>query len=221
MNNFELSNSFVADASSSFKMICFGLLDAAYVEVYAATIVNSDWDENAISEVLVSKINNNPFSISRHITAITEKRILAGNSHVNLSKVDSAYRIDIKIGGFGWSSTEYRTEYYIEAKNIYCQSFKKTNNTSMTSHSQYIKRYLETGINNILNGHYPLDTLLLGYVLVGTVQEAVALLNGCLKNDSRCTKVIIMKDMKEFPHLLFGESEHSGGMIVEHCFLPF
>lgn len=221
MSDVGLASVYVADAASSFKMMCLGLLDTAYAEVYEAKVVNCEWDENAVSEVLVGRINDNPFAISKHITAITEKRLLPCDLQNALKKVDSTYRIDIKIGGFGWSSNEYRTECFMEAKNLYCQNFKKTDHKGWTSSTQYVKRYIETGVDNLLKGHYPIDTILLGYVLIGTVQGAVDLLNQCFGKASRNTEKIELLKFKEFPHLELGFSNHPQEITVGHCFLMF
>lgn len=222
MSNIGLASNFVTDASSSFKMLCLSLLDIAYAEVFAAKKVDREWDENAVTEVLVCSMNENPVTISRHITAITEKRLLPENLVDSLPSVDSAYRIDIKIGGFGWNNNkEYRVEYFMEAKNLYCQSFMKANNTRLTSHTHYVQRYINTGIGNLLDGHYPSDTLLLGYVLVGTVSCAINLLNDYLTKASRNRETISVRQQSYFPHLEMGQSNHPHGMMIEHCFLAF
>lgn len=132
-----------------------------------------------------------------HITANTEKRLLPHGLQNRRRSVDDANRVVIQIGGFGWSSEEYRTVYYIEAKNLYCHSFTKTGNTSITSPGKYAQRYIDTGIDNLLNGHYPSNTLLLGYVLVGAVGEAVDLLNQYLTKRTRSTEMIALRNYME------------------------
>ena len=216
-----LSNRFVNDASSSFKIVCLGLLEAAYTKVLASGVVTREWDENAISEVLVGRINDDSSAIAKHITAITEKRLLPQGLVNALASVDDAYRIDINIGGFGWSKEEYRTTYFMEAKNLYCNGFIKKGNKSKTSPDKYAQRYINTGIDNLLNGHYPLNTLLLGYVLEGTVHEAVKLVNKHLvKNLRRAERIVIRKNV-QFPDLKFATSNHQKTVSIEHCFLSF
>lgn len=222
MNSAGLASVHVADAATSFKMLCIRLLDTAYGVLYAAKVVTRDFDENAVTEALVSCINANPETIKMHITAITEKKLLPEGLQNVLPTVDDAYRIDIKMGGFWWSrDEEYRIDYYMEAKNLYCQSFMKTGKTGVMSPGQYAQRYIDTGIDNLLNGHYPSDTLLLGYVLVGTVKEAIDLLNRYLTVRTRSTEMITSKNYVEFPHLEIGRSFHPNGMTLEHCFLSF
>lgn len=221
MNNMGLSSSFVNDASSSFRIVCLELLERAYAEVLASRIVTKEWDENAISEAIVGSVNANPRTIEQHITAISEKRLLPEGLANATSSVDNAYRIDIKVGGFGWKENECRTECYMEAKNLYCHSFIKHGNKSLTSHDRYAQRYIDTGIDNLLNGHYPSDTLLLGYVLVGTVQGAVELLNKHLiKNLRRGEKIVLRNDLR-FKLLKCAISKHSPEVAIKHCFLSF
>lgn len=222
MSNMGLASGFVTDAALSFKMTCFRLLDDAYSEVYKLGVVTREWDENAVTELLVGKMNKNPDGLRMHITAVTEQRLLPEDALNPPHSVDGAYRIDIKIGGFGWIENETRKEYYMEAKNLYCHNFKKNGNATMTDSTQYARRYVSTGIGNLLDGHYPPDTLLLGYVLEGTVKEAVELLNLLLTKSSRNVELIGLSRHPELPHLKYGQSNHpNNGMRIEHCFLLF
>lgn len=216
-----LSNSFVSDASSSFKIVCLELLEAAYTKVLASGVVTREWDENAVSAVLIGSINDNPSAMEKCITASPEEPMLPKGLANAPSKVDDAYRIDIKIGGFGWGKEVYRTTYFMEAKNLYCNGFIKKGNQSKTSPDKYAQRYISTGIDNLLNGHYPVNTLLLGYVLEGTVHEAVKLLNKHLVKYSRRTEKIVLRKGKFFNQLKFATSKHPEKVSIEHCFLSF
>lgn len=221
MGNSSLSDNYVADAAQSFKMICIGLLDMAYAEITISGKVTSEWEENAISEIISKTINDNPTAIQRHITAIVEKRLVSDDLSQAQPTVDNAPRIDIKIGGFEWRPNEKRVAYYMEAKNLYSHNFQKTSNTTVTQSSAYAKRYIKTGIDHLLSGYYPDDTLLLGYVLVGTVHEAVDKVNTHLKEDGRGSEQINLMTITLFPHLVFGTSGHPNGKSVEHCYMTF
>ena len=145
MGNSGLSDNYVGDAAQSFKMICIGLLDVAYTEIATSGRVTSEWQENAISEIVADRMNANPTTIQRHITAIVEKRMVSDDLSQAQPVVDNAPRIDIKIGGFEWSSNEKRVSFYMEAKNLYSQDIKKVNNTTITSSTAYAKRYINSG----------------------------------------------------------------------------
>jgi hypothetical protein len=216
-----LASDYVSGATQSFKMICVGLLDTAYTEVRGAHIVKSDCEENAISEILKNMINANPTALQMHITANVEQRLLPEDLYQALPSVKRAPRIDIIIGGFEWEPKGKRVAYYMEAKNLYSQDFKKTNNTTITSSTAYAKRYISTGIDHILSGYYPEDALLLGYVLVGTVAKAVEKVNEQLEQDGRDSEYINLGAVSVFPHLIFGESVHPNAKSVEHCYLQF
>ena len=216
-----LSGNYVADAAQSFKMICIGLLDVAYSEVAAFGRITSEWQENAITELIVGRMNDNPTTIQMHITVISEKKLVPDDLSHARPTVDNAPRIDIKIGGFEWSPQERRVTYYMEAKNLYSHDFKKSNNSTVTQSSAYAKRYIHTGIDHLLNGYYPEDTLLLGYVLVGTVNEAVDIVNAHLKQQGRGSEEITLAQISSFPHLVFGTSGHPGGKSIDHCYLLF
>ena len=216
-----LASGYVSSATQSCKMICVGLLDAAYAEVIGAHIVKSDWEENAISELLKNRMNANPATLQMHITAIVEQRLLPEVLYQALPSVERAPRIDIMIGGFEWGPNGKRITYYMEAKNLYSQDFKKAKNTTITSSMAYAKRYISTGIDHILSGYYPEDALLLGYVLVGTVSKAVEKVNEQLVLESRRSELVSLKIYPDFFHLIFGKSVHPNAKSVEHCYLQF
>lgn len=221
MDNWGLANEFVASADTSFKMLCLHLLEVAYCEIRDAQSVTCEWDENAITEILGARMEGNPESIQRFISVNVEKRLLDVDLFSVTSTVDDAPRIDIMIGGFTLSPNLARVHYYIEAKNLYCQDFIKSGNASKTSSTTYAKRYIATGIDNLLNGHYPEETLLLGYVLNGTIQGAVDKINVRLVTDNRKNESVSTFFVQDFSHLVLGVSNHPNGMVLEHCFLQF
>lgn len=222
MGNMGLSGGFVSDAGLSFKMVCLHLLEMAYCEVRTTCSIDKDWTENAISEALKESVNKNEETVRMLITAEVEVRQLPADLSMMPSKVDDAPRIDIKVGGFDiGKETTSRVCYYMEAKNLYASGFQKTNHTSYVSSTYYAKRYISTGIDHLLSGYYPENTILLGYVLFGTVQAAVDKVNQYLVNDSRGAESINLQVYKEYPALVIGVSSHSNGMRLDHCFLQF
>lgn len=221
MGSIGLRGGFVSDADHSFKRVCLHLLEMAYCEVKTTCSIDKDWTENAVSETLKKGINDNEETIWMHVTAEVEVRQLPENMSSMPSKVDDAPRIDIKVGGFDTSGALYRVCYYMEAKNLYASDFKKTGHRSNVSSTYYAKRYISSGMDHLLSGYYPGNTIILGYVLVGTIQTAVDKVNQNLINDSRDTECINMQAQTEYPSLVFGASLHPNGMELDHCFLQF
>lgn len=222
MDNFYFSIPIIQGATESFKMICFRLLEQAYQSLLATGVVNRDWEENAITEVLVNCFNENPETKRLCLTAITEKKKTVKDMMYAPSTVDNLPRIDIKLGGFCWDKNYFdRIAYYMEAKNLYGQSFKKTGHSHSTSAKAYAKRYVSTGIDHILSGYYPYNTLLLGYVLVGSIDDAMGRINQNLIKTSRKSESVYLDNMEDFPHLVLGLSRHPDGKSIEHCFLLF
>ena len=222
MCNMGLSGGLISDAGLSFKMICLHLLEMAYSEVGTTCSIDKDWTENAISEALKESINKNEETVRMLITAEVEVRQLPTDLSMMPSKVDNAPRIDIRVGGFDTGKeTPSRVCYYMEAKNLYTSDFQKTNHTSYVSSTYYAKRYISTGIDHLLSGYYPENTILLGYVLVGTVQAAVNKVNQNLVNDFRRAENINLQVYEEYPALVLGASAHPNGMRLDHCFLQF
>ena len=216
-----LGSGFISDAGASFKMVCLHLLEMAYCDVRTTCFIDKDWTENAISEALKKSINDNEEAIWMHITAEVEVRQLPEDLWLMPSKVDDAPRIDIKVGGFDLGDVPSRLCYYMEAKNLYAGDFRKTGHTSVFSSTHYAKRYISTGIDHLLKGYYSDNTILLGYVLVGTIQSAVDKVNQNIVKDFRNAETINLKVVAEYPALVFGASIHPNGMELEHCFLQF
>lgn len=222
MGNTGLEGGYISDAGLSFKMVCLHLLEMAYCEVNTTCTIDKDWTENAVSEALKESINKNEETVMMLITAEVEVRQLPADLSLMPPKVDDAPRIDIKVGGFDTSKeTPSRVCYYMEAKNLYASDFLKTGHTSYVSSTYYAKRYISTGIEHLLSGYYPSNTILLGYVLVGTVQVAVDKVNQNLVNDSRGAERINLQVYTEYPSLVLGASVHPNGMELDHCFLQF
>lgn len=222
MGNNGLGGGYISDADLSFKMVCLHLLEMAYCEVRTTCTINKDWTENAISEALKKGINDNEETIWMHITAEVEVKQLPTDLSSMPSRVDDAPRIDIKVGGFDTrKDTTSRVCYYMEAKNLYSKGFKKSDYSSYVSSTYYAKRYISTGIDHLLGGYYPSNTILIGYVLVGTVQAAVDIVNQHLVNDLRGTESIDLQVYAEYPALVLGASTHPNGKELDHCFLQF
>ena len=222
MTNTGLSSGYVSDADSSFKKLCLHLLEMAYCEARTNCIINRDWTENAISEALKRGINDSEAAIWMYITAEVEVRQLPESLSMMPLNVDGSPRIDIKIGGFAArNATISRVCYYMEAKNLYANDFCKSGSTRAVSSTYYAKRYISTGIDHLLSGYYPSKTILLGYVLFGAIQDAVGKVNQNLVTDSRAGESINLHVCTEYPYLVFGTSDHIGGIRLEHCFLQF
>ena len=222
MGNTGLGDGYISDAGQSFKMVCLHLLEMAYCEVRTTCSIDKDWAENAISEALKKSINEKEETERMLITVEVEVRQLPVDLSMMPSKVDNAPRIDIKVGGFDTrKETRSRVCYYMEAKNLYARGFQKKDHTSYVSSTYYAKRYISTGIDHLLSGYYPENTILLGYVLVGTVQAVADKVNQYLVNDSRGDEGICLQVYAEYPTLVLGTSVHPNGMGLDHCFLQF
>lgn len=222
MDNIGISLPHIQDAAQSFKMICFRLLNQAYLNLMTQHEVNKDWEENAITEKIVDCMNILSETKKNLITVFTEKKLKLQNTTSPQSSVNNLPRIDITVGGFGWNINEIeRIAYYMEAKNLYSRNFKKTGRSNFISAKAYAKRYVDTGVDHILDGYYPYNTLLLGYVLVGTINDAIDRINQALNKDLRYSEIIAISNNKEYPNLTFGLSHHPSNKNIEHCFLLF
>lgn len=108
----------------------------------------------------------------------------------------------------------------MEAKNLYANDFKKTDNSRKTSANKYHKRYVETGIMRLLTGYYPSNTCLVGYVLEGAVTDAVMGVNAQIPSILSPTEILTLATPLHST-LSFYVSTHNQNRSISHLMLQF
>lgn len=173
----------------SFQHNCITLVCQAHDVLCGLHAISKDMDEETISTCIASVIDNSQQAIDWMIHVCTEHR-LAGEGYMqNPTSSKSLQRIDFRYEMDVWDKNDStRLRYYMEAKNLYQVDFKKPSNNSVTPAKAYFKRYVETGIDHIVTGYYPSNTLLLGYVLVGDIYPVVDGINSELSSQNRSSE---------------------------------
>lgn len=128
---------------------------------------------------------------------------------------DTSPRIDIRF--MNWETSD-KFEYYIEAKNLYETNLQKTGRTSPVDATKYNKRYIETGIQNFVNGKYPRGCLV-GYVLVGEPDNVANNINTILLTANRKGEILVKSNNVLTKYYFI--SKHSTTLELKHFLLKF
>ncbi|MCQ2243974.1 MAG: hypothetical protein MJZ32_06920 [Bacteroidaceae bacterium] len=212
-----LNNLIIAKVYNAFVNNCFVLVGRAYDNLRASGVVDHDMDENTVSENLRRLMHRD--SQTNGIVVVREQLIDDGTLLASNQSADALPRIDFQFEK-SWSKMLPTFVFYIEAKNLYANNFKKTNNSSITSAKYYHTRYVETGIYHLLDGHYPSNSCLLGYVLEGTVSGAVAGLN-CQVTSMLSQAEVLTPTKTVYPSFTTYFSYHKQGLRITHLMLQF
>lgn len=206
----------------SFQKNCITLVCHAHDVLYACHAITQDMDEETISTCMASVIDNSQLAIDSMIHVCTEHR-LAGDGYIqNPTSSKSLQRIDFRYEMDVWEkNNSTRLRFYMEAKNLFQVDFKKSSNNRVTHAKAYFKRYVETGIDHIITGYYPSNTLLLGYVLVGDINHVVDGINSELSSQNRSAEYLFHAPSPYECNIrnTFSSNHSVGG--IDHLLLKF
>lgn len=217
----ELKAFIVKDFCSCFENQCLFLLGDAYRAINMSRKIDINWDEENISANIVDHIEHNVKAIEWNIYIADECRQYTEEILANKKKAKNSSRIDLKMTT-NWNRERIR--YYAEAKNlIECDTTKSCRKTKISARKWH-KRYVETGIDHYLDGHYPSNGCLLGYVLQGDPCKIAQLINVQLNDKSRAGESLV-----EAEFLVEGikstytscHSINKSDLTIKHLFLKF
>lgn len=212
-----LNNLIISKVQGAFVINCIVLIGRAYDNLRVSSFVNHDMDENTVSENLRILMRKDP--LANRIVIAREQPIGDGNLLSSNQSANALPRIDFQFEQ-SWSKMLPTFVFYMEAKNLYANDFKKTGNSSITSARAYHKRYVETGLKNLLDGYYPSNTCLLGYVLEGSVSDVVVGVN--IQMASIFSQADILNPVQPlYPSLSTYISNHSLKREIVHLMLQF
>ncbi|MBV5313020.1 MAG: hypothetical protein JZU47_06970 [Prolixibacteraceae bacterium] len=215
----KLKSSIIQDFESSFVQNCLILWGEAFAFIKANKTVTIDWEEENISALFFDYIDKSERAINLHINIFNEYRLLNDSILSQEQSAKSASRIDFRFTK-DWTDQRKRIEYFIEAKNlIENDCFKKGRKTKILADSLH-KRYVETGIDNFVSGKYPEKGCLVGYILQGSPENIVPMINSYLMNRFNSGE-ILLKVQNENPNLDYCFRSIHGNLPIKHYFLVF
>ena len=199
IGRFNYSDSF----REAFKNKCIYLYVSAYHKAIKAKSINLNWEENDITAQLYEYIDNDQYRVDNCI-AVNVEHHLADDSLPKDKGFSAKYsRIDMR---FIIIRNSFEYKYFAEAKLL------KENSSALK------RRYIETGIDNFINGKY-YDGFLVAYIVEGVLSSAVDGINKLLKKDHRDSE-ILMKGICNY-HNEYYESVHDSLGKLKHFMFDF
>lgn len=173
--------------------------------------------ENNVTARLVGQIKKNPLRSQLNISIDRESYLDTELTYEGSVDADESARIDLKWTVWN-SDVEY--EYFIEAKNICENDWKKSTVATPVSAKKLQERYISTGIQNFISGRYPCGCLV-AYVMEGDCDRIVEKLNEILISSRRDAETIV-KALHPTYHQFYS-SHHKGTKSprLQHYFLMF
>jgi hypothetical protein len=174
------------NVDSNFEQACLWIMTEAFKRMKLEKRYDLTWKETCFSACLVGHMQK-----IRHENDIALR--IDPESHLYQEQMlnctedpDTAPRIDIKISG-GW--VHENVYYGIEGKIL-------VENNWRTRDASYLRRrYIDTGIDNFVNGRYS-DKMDMGcmvaYVVQGSASEIASEINNFLKRDGRNKENIML-----------------------------
>lgn len=213
-----LGKNIIRSFRAQFENNCVQLLLESHKELLSKGTSLKEADENSITVQLIGCMNKNPISSDYKIDITREQYLDSAAVYVGLEDPDTSPRIDIRF--MTWTSPE-KFEYFFEAKNLYENDFTKTGNKTPTNAKSYQQRYIDTGIQNFINGKYSRGCLV-GYVLEGDSENIADKINDLLKAASR-NKECLIKISEDGKIQYCFASSHTGKNLskLTHYFLNF
>lgn len=206
----------VAQVRAAFEQTCIELLEWACQTLKSNKRVDTDWGEENISANIYTYIKDSQKSIDADIHIDSEHPFYNQDILDNKKKARKAPRIDM-VFQHNWSGQQF--VYYVEAKNLVEKDFIKTGRKRAIKASTVLERYINTGIDHFLKDYYPKGCLL-GYVINGTVNGVVNLLNSILMKDGRNSEILSLSS-GSIPWMIFNSSHTKQGMHINHFLFDF
>ena len=188
----------------AFEYKCIKLLVDAYHSALKEKKYSKDWMENDFTSLLNHYIEENPYRIKEKITNKRENPLYNVKEKSVRGFANRENRIDLNFSTFG-SDKEYHV--FIEAKLL------------RQADRNLIKRYIETGIDSIINGKYPRG-ILIGYQVEGSIELTIKDgINKLLIDRKRDKEILVYSPMTL--HNDRYESSHDRYGTLKHLFFDF
>lgn len=211
----KLNQDIVSLFKSKFEDNCIHLLIEAYNLLKTSGREIIEESENNITAKIVGYMKKNPKRTDLQIHLERESYLDGESIYEGLEDADKSPRIDIKYSV--WNS-KIEIEFYMEAKNLAENNWKKGSTNSTVDANRLRKRYIETGLKNFTSGRYP-NGCLLGYVVEGTSQKVVELINQILTTDKRKDEILLKHKNYGIDYHYLSKHKETSMPILKHFLL--
>lgn len=187
---------------NSFEQKCFQLLIGAYQILLTEKVVQSDWEENDISQALYEKIDIDTRRFKWKIVAFREFHLPQNTVKVR-GFANKLPRIDLIMSNiFG----NLDCKYFCEAKRL-----KETD-------SNLKRAYIGEGMDRFISKKYPIGCML-GYLLDGDLDNTIKGINSLLDKDNRKAETLSLTVNTKFK--FYYESNHTKIGVLKHFIFAF
>ncbi|TRX59216.1 hypothetical protein FNH22_11885 [Fulvivirga sp. M361] len=193
---------------------CVEVLVKGYQSMISANQYSLSWEEEQFSAHLISHMEHLNEVNQYRMDIIPEPRLYDEEVVEGKKSPKKSPKADIRI--CMWSNNTWSTPvkfvYIIEAKNLSERDWKKESDSKVIAKAQK-KRYIETGIDHFISGHYP-EGCLAGYVVQGDPDKIVLDINEILRQKSPSRESEILGDKESvysYPNCY--RSKHSNGAL--------
>ena len=146
-----LSNPITNSVFLNYERICLRILIGAYRVVYSKKQYELDWEEDQFTEWLIVEMKRHNLTSKHRLHIYSQCLMRKDELPTNDNHPKISPKIDI--GFWNWKCTQNHTEYFLEAKNLSLDNWKKKTGAAVSA-IYYLNRYIETGICNYTTGRY-------------------------------------------------------------------
>lgn len=217
----KLNEHYAKEIRNGFEYHYIFTLIEGYKLMKEAGEYDRSWEEESLTANLIKYMKSSSCSSKWKLDIIPEYPIHTQNIYNGIQKPKQAPRIDVRI--MNWSNPE-KWEYFIEAKNLAQNDWNKPDGSKVNA-SQLRARYIETGIDNFVEGRYPYGCMS-GYILEGSIDGVIEGINKLLKSKRRNRPQEMLSPnvpINSHPECYRSEHQIKNGISItlNHIFLSF
>lgn len=208
----------LGDFQQSFENLCLRILHEGYQFMLAAQKYRTTWDEESLTAHYYWCLKNLDLRRKQNVSIHCEVRQYDDPHFFEGFSAKSAPRIDLELSK--WYSEDEST-FQVEAKILF-ENNKPLPSGGKVRAIKGHERYIETGIEHFLSGHYPLPGCLVGYLVEGDTPQILASVNSLILRKGLSPRVGIIQQntVPRFSVLYFSENQSgTGEMHLNHFML--
>ena len=211
------NSSILGDFQQSFENLCLRILHEGYELMLSTQKYQTNWAEESLTAHYYWCLKNLDSRRKQNVSIHCEVRQYNDHHFFDGFSAKSAPRIDLELSK--WYSEDEPT-FQVEAKILFDKD-KPLPSGGKAKAVRGHERYIETGIEHFLSGHYPLPGCIVGYVVEGDTQQILSSVNGLILNRGLSPRVgIIQQDTIHFSELYFSANQsRTGEMHLNHFML--
>lgn len=216
--NETLNIALINDFQGSFENLCLRILHEGYEFMLSNGRYQTDWAEENLTAHYYWCLQQIDLRIGWQVSIRCEVRQYDEGHIFEGFSAKSAPRIDMEL-----SRWESKNELFfrVEAKILFENDKIRPSGTKVKATDGH-NRYIETGIEHFLSGHYPLPGCLVGYVVEGNIQHIVFSINDLIVNNGLSPRigVIGQEALPLYPEMYFSTNQStSDDTLLRHFML--